>query len=346
MLPRLPKLAAFDIDGTLVSQNLPNTSPSPRTVQALLDLKKQGVIIVIATGRPTEHTLSFCKRTMPFVDYVIGHDGQRCYNFQTESLVFDSRNGLDKIKKALIDFVVAFRNCSNYPPAFVLELEDGRSNTGQTRSKFITDTDPATHSFDWRPWYQMPYYSAVQLDDILSVLHQKNETLSGGAGYSYGIGGDGLSGPSGDVLSLFAIFDIFEKTKEGKQLMMEGKVSRGTDGEVTKFDSGLIHCTIKDLDSNKPGSQTIMKVAMQKVDKWTALSKLSLEIGIDKKEVVCFGNDLNDIGMLKWAEIGYVTDDAPNEVLKAGNVVMGSVEKEGVAVVIEGWLSKRRLGKL
>ena len=85
---------------------------------------------------------------------------------------------------------------------------------------------------------------------------------------------------------------------------------------------------------------------MQKVDKWTALSKLSLEIGIDKKEVVCFGNDLNDIGMLKWAEIGYVTDDAANEVLKAGNVVMGSVEKEGVAVVIEGWLSKRRLGKL
>ena len=62
----------------------------------------------------------------------------------------------------------------NMCPAFVLELEDGRSNTGQTRSKFITDTDPATHSFDWRPWYQMPYYSAVQLDDILSVLHQKN----------------------------------------------------------------------------------------------------------------------------------------------------------------------------
>lgn len=49
----LPKLAAFDIDGTLVSQNLPNTSPSPRTVQALLDLKKQGVIIVmqLATNR-------------------------------------------------------------------------------------------------------------------------------------------------------------------------------------------------------------------------------------------------------------------------------------------------------
>ena len=43
------KIAFFDVDGTLL--NYGSGSPSPKTVHALKDLQKNGVMLCIATGR-------------------------------------------------------------------------------------------------------------------------------------------------------------------------------------------------------------------------------------------------------------------------------------------------------
>jgi len=71
------------------------------------------------------------------------------------------------------------------------------------------------------------------------------------------------------------------------------------------------------------------------VSKGNALIKLATDLGIKAEEVVAFGDNHNDIGMLRFAGLGIAMGNAHDEVKAAANYVTVSNAEDGVAAAIE-----------
>lgn len=69
-----------------------------------------------------------------------------------------------------------------------------------------------------------------------------------------------------------------------------------------------------------------------------AIAALARHWDIDMKEVAAFGDDLNDIDMLKACGFGVAMENALDEVKTAANYVTASNNNDGVAVWIEEYL--------
>lgn len=71
------------------------------------------------------------------------------------------------------------------------------------------------------------------------------------------------------------------------------------------------------------------------VDKATGLSRLCSHLGIDRSEVLAFGDGLNDVGMLAWAGRGVAVANADPAVLAIADDVTAAADDDGVASVLE-----------
>jgi Cof subfamily protein (haloacid dehalogenase superfamily) len=84
----------------------------------------------------------------------------------------------------------------------------------------------------------------------------------------------------------------------------------------------------------------LLELSARGVSKATTLAHLARQWGIDRHEVVAFGDMPNDVAMLQWAGIGYAVAGAHPEVLDAVDHVTESVLEDGVAKVIEALLAR------
>ncbi|MCK2034709.1 Cof-type HAD-IIB family hydrolase [Microbacterium sp. SSW1-49] len=78
-----------------------------------------------------------------------------------------------------------------------------------------------------------------------------------------------------------------------------------------------------------------VEVMAEGVTKATGLARLCLHLGIDRAEVVAFGDALNDVEMLRWAGRGVAMADAEPLVQDAADETTASNADDGVAQVIE-----------
>ncbi len=62
---------------------------------------------------------------------------------------------------------------------------------------------------------------------------------------------------------------------------------------------------------------------------------IAADLGIKPEEIVAFGDNHNDIGMLRLAGLGVAMGNAHDEVKAAADYITLSNAEEGVAVVIE-----------
>jgi Cof subfamily protein (haloacid dehalogenase superfamily) len=74
------------------------------------------------------------------------------------------------------------------------------------------------------------------------------------------------------------------------------------------------------------------------VTKATGLARLCEHLGIDRADVMAFGDALNDVEMLRWAGHGVAMADADDVVREAADEVTTSNDDDGVARVIERML--------
>jgi hydroxymethylpyrimidine pyrophosphatase-like HAD family hydrolase len=79
----------------------------------------------------------------------------------------------------------------------------------------------------------------------------------------------------------------------------------------------------------------LVEVAAPGVTKGAALADLCAELGIDRSEVIAFGDMLNDVPMLVWAGRGIAVANAHDEVLAVADEVTASNDEDGVAQVLE-----------
>jgi hydroxymethylpyrimidine pyrophosphatase-like HAD family hydrolase len=78
------------------------------------------------------------------------------------------------------------------------------------------------------------------------------------------------------------------------------------------------------------------------VAKEAALASLAAERGIAPGEVVAFGDQLTDAGMLAWAGLGVAVANAHPSALQAADEVTASNDEDGVALVLERLASLSR----
>ena len=66
-----------------------------------------------------------------------------------------------------------------------------------------------------------------------------------------------------------------------------------------------------------------------------ALRKLQEYLGVTKENTMAFGDNLNDIGMLRQAAISYAVEEAREEVREAADAIAGSCKSGGVLGVLK-----------
>ena len=82
------KMIVLDLDGTLMSSK---NEILPETKEALIEIQKQGIIVVLATGRPTYGLLKAVEelRLEEFGGYTLSFNGGRIINAKTKELIYD-----------------------------------------------------------------------------------------------------------------------------------------------------------------------------------------------------------------------------------------------------------------
>jgi len=81
-----------------------------------------------------------------------------------------------------------------------------------------------------------------------------------------------------------------------------------------------------------------VEVMAEGVTKATGLARLCAHLGIDRADVVAFGDALNDVEMLRWAGRGVAMAGAEAVVQDAADETTASNDDDGVAQVIERML--------
>jgi Cof subfamily protein (haloacid dehalogenase superfamily) len=93
------KIIFLDIDGTLTNSKKVITE---RTLNTLLKLQKDGVILAIASGRPDKGIEPIAKtlKLEQFGGYVLSFNGARVRNFQTGEIVYENALTVEAFQRA------------------------------------------------------------------------------------------------------------------------------------------------------------------------------------------------------------------------------------------------------
>lgn len=86
-------------------------------------------------------------------------------------------------------------------------------------------------------------------------------------------------------------------------------------------------------------SRGLLEVMAEKTNKQETLAYLCEKWGIAPSEVAAFGDQNNDKEMLAWAGVGVAVANAADEAKAAADFVTKSNDEDGVAAVLERWLS-------
>ncbi|WGH80906.1 Cof-type HAD-IIB family hydrolase [Auritidibacter ignavus] len=83
-----------------------------------------------------------------------------------------------------------------------------------------------------------------------------------------------------------------------------------------------------------PG-QPLLEISRADVNKAATLADYATSLGVHANEVVAFGDQLNDVEMIRWAGTGYAVGSGHPELKAAANAVTADCDDDGVAAVIE-----------
>ena len=88
------------------------------------------------------------------------------------------------------------------------------------------------------------------------------------------------------------------------------------------------------------GTQEMIELVPQGIDKALSLAVLLKEIGVERKEMIAIGDGYNDLSMIKFAGLGIAMGNAQEPVKKAADYITLSNEEDGVAEALEHFYYK------
>ena len=96
---------------------------------------------------------------------------------------------------------------------------------------------------------------------------------------------------------------------------------------------------LRELPNSCKGTITdngrLCQIVNSEASKWNSVKSLSDKLNIDTKNIIAFGNDYNDLDMIKNAGIGVAMQNAGDDIKQAADFVTDSNNDDGVAKYIE-----------
>jgi len=89
-----------------------------------------------------------------------------------------------------------------------------------------------------------------------------------------------------------------------------------------------------------------LEIAPEGVDKGKSLLRLASHLGLERDEVMAFGDGQNDVAMIAAAGTGVSMQNGCPEARAAADVIAPSNLEDGVAVVIERYLDEGKIGQM
>ena len=87
----------------------------------------------------------------------------------------------------------------------------------------------------------------------------------------------------------------------------------------------------------------VLEIFDPAVNKWQGILRLAEHHGIDPAEIICVGDDVNDLPMLREAGLGVAMGNARDDVKAAANRVIGSNSEDGLAIFLEELAATRQV---
>ena len=301
-------LVALDLDGTLCSVD---GTVSARNRAALKALRRQGVTVVMATGRPGSSAKSLPALVDGEVDYVVVSNGGETYN---------ARDGgwtnVSSFSMASADVVSVVTRLAERMPTLHAGVTLSKGiNCHSLRSwpEFINRVPPSARQRYRSMDTANPPPEMCLVESVSQFAEQPSVQSSGAQALSILLWSDECRDP----------FEL--------QQSISGHIA-----DLVTASDPPIRCELAGL----PGMVAVMSEAAG--DKSVALEFLRKELGLGRHQTIAFGDGLNDCAMLKWAGCGWSMANAEDPaVTAAADREAANHEEDGVGQVLETVLAAK-----
>ena len=96
---------------------------------------------------------------------------------------------------------------------------------------------------------------------------------------------------------------------------------------------------LKEFPSSVKGMLTDSKILCQiinsKASKWTAIMNLAEKLNIENKDIIAFGDDVNDFDMIENAGVGVAMGNSEEKIKEIADFITDTNEIDGVAKFLE-----------
>ena len=137
------------------------------------------------------------------------------------------------------------------------------------------------------------------------------------------------------------------------QVVLDQGIARSIDDgrlqKILAFDSKFDIQDLFDLVSSTVGDRAVasysglafVELAADEVTKGRAVADLARDLGVQASEVASFGDNHNDVSMLRWAGRGFAMGNGSDVAKAAADEVIASNEEDGLALMVETLLAER-----
>ncbi|KAB3523600.1 HAD family hydrolase [Corynebacterium zhongnanshanii] len=110
-----------------------------------------------------------------------------------------------------------------------------------------------------------------------------------------------------------------------------------TSAELFELVNPLVDHTVANVTYSWDGG--LVEIAAPGVSKRLALEELAADLGVDRRQVVAFGDMPNDVDMIRWAGWGVAMGNADASLSSIADEITTTNDDDGVARVLSRWFS-------
>ena len=271
------KAIVLDIDGTLLTSE---KKLSKLTKASLLKAQKQGVKVILASGRPTTGMLDLAEELelAKYDGYLVSYNGSKVIDVKTGEELFNQAMTVEEGKAVL-------EHMKQFDVTVMIDKDD---------YMYTNDVFSCTLDYKGQPLNIVEYesrggkYKLCEKDDLAEFLdYPINKILTAG------------------------------KPEYLKEVYQEMKAP---------FNNQL-NCVFT--------ADFYFEFTAQHIDKAKALDTVLSPLGIERKDVIAFGDGHNDITMLAYAGMGVAMENAVSELKRVADFETNSNDEEGILNFLE-----------
>ena len=271
------KAIVLDIDGTLLTSE---KKLSKLTKESLLKAQKQGVKVILASGRPTTGMLDLAEELelAKYDGYLVSYNGSKVIDVKTGEELFNQAMTVEEGKAVL-------EHMKQFDVTVMIDKDD---------YMYTNDVFSCTLDYKGQPLNIVEYesrggkYKLCEKDDLAEFLdYPINKILTAG------------------------------KPEYLKEVYQEMKAP---------FNNQL-NCVFT--------ADFYFEFTAQHIDKAKALDTVLSPLGIERKDVIAFGDGHNDVTMLAYAGMGVAMENAVSELKRVADFETNSNDEEGILNFLE-----------